>query len=140
MATSEERWIESLRAHRSRAARLLALIGFVLALALPRTRAQFRYPRRAGGALRSRSSGGDSCTPASPDPAGCARSASPALASCSVGLPAILSTIVVDVVRVTAGAQLPEPPLLLSFDRPLLLGKASGLFVLVAIGVAMVVT
>jgi hypothetical protein len=56
-----------------------------------------------------------------------------------LGLGAILSTIVVDVVRVTAGGQLPEPPLLLSFDWPLLLG-AIGLFVLVAIVVAMVVT
>ena len=56
-----------------------------------------------------------------------------------LGLGAILSTIVVDVVRVTAGGQLPEPPLLLSFDWPLLLGGI-GLFVLVAIAVAMVVT
>jgi hypothetical protein len=56
-----------------------------------------------------------------------------------LGLGAILSTIVVDVVRVTAGGQLPEPPLLLSFDWPLLLGGI-GLFVLVAIVVAMVVT
>ena len=45
-----------------------------------------------------------------------------------LGLGAILSTIVVDVVRVTAGGQVPEPPLLLSFDWPLLLG-AIGLFV-----------
>jgi hypothetical protein len=56
-----------------------------------------------------------------------------------LGLGAILSTIVVDVVRVTAGGQLPEPPLLLSFDWTLLLGGL-GLFVLLAIGVAMVVT
>jgi hypothetical protein len=56
-----------------------------------------------------------------------------------LGLGAILSTIVVDVVRVTAGGELPEPPLLLSFDWPLLLGGI-GLFVLVAIVVAMVVT
>jgi hypothetical protein len=56
-----------------------------------------------------------------------------------LGLGAILSTIVVDVVRVTAGGQLPEPPLLLSFDWPLLLGGI-GLFVLVAIVVAMAVT
>jgi hypothetical protein len=58
---------------------------------------------------------------------------------CGLALGAILSTIVVDVVRVTAGGQLPEPPLLLSFDWPLLLGGL-GLFVLIAIGVAMVVT
>jgi hypothetical protein len=56
-----------------------------------------------------------------------------------LGLGAILSTIVVDVVRVTAGGQLPEPPLLLSLDWPLLLGGI-GLFVLVAIVVAMVIT
>jgi MFS family permease len=56
-----------------------------------------------------------------------------------LGLGAILSTIVVDVVRVTAGGEPPEPPLLLSFDWPLLLGGI-GLFVLVAIVVAMVVT
>jgi MFS family permease len=56
-----------------------------------------------------------------------------------LGLGAILSTIVVDVVRVTAGGDPPEPPLLLSFDWPLLLGGI-GLFVLVAIVVAMVVT
>ena len=56
-----------------------------------------------------------------------------------LGLGAILSTIVVDVVRVTAGGQLPEPPLLLSFDWPLLLGGV-GLFVLIAAVLAVVVT
>ena len=56
-----------------------------------------------------------------------------------LGLGAILSTIVVDVVRVTAGGLFPEPPLLLSFDWPLLLG-AIGLFVLVATIVLMFVT
>jgi hypothetical protein len=54
-------------------------------------------------------------------------------------LGAILSTIVVDVVRVTAGGLLPEPPLLLSLDWPLLLGGI-GLFVLVATVVTMIVT
>jgi hypothetical protein len=56
-----------------------------------------------------------------------------------LGLGAILSTIVVDVVRVTAGGLLPEPPLLLTLDWPLLLGGI-GLFVLVATVVTMVVT
>jgi ABC-type antimicrobial peptide transport system permease subunit len=56
-----------------------------------------------------------------------------------LGLGAILSTLVVDVVRITAGGELPEPPLLLSFDWPLLLGGV-GLFVLVAGVMAMAVT
>lgn len=56
-----------------------------------------------------------------------------------LGLGAILSTIVVDVVRITAGGQLPEPPLLLSFDWPLLAG-AMGLFVLGAAALVMVLT
>jgi MFS family permease len=56
-----------------------------------------------------------------------------------LGLGAILSTIVVDVVRVTAGGLLPEPPLLLSLDWPLLLGGI-GLFVLAATVVVMILT
>lgn len=56
-----------------------------------------------------------------------------------LGLGAILSTIVVDVVRITAGGQLPEPPLLLSVDWVLLLG-AIGVFVLVAVILAIVIS
>jgi hypothetical protein len=54
-------------------------------------------------------------------------------------LGAILSTIVVDVVRVTAGGELPEPPLLLSVNWSLLFGGI-GLFVLLAAALAMVIT
>ena len=102
------------------------------------TRAQYRYPRRAAELFDFEAQG-----------------ATPALLRrhlrlrslgvlgfgvlFGLGLGAILSRIVVDVVRVTAGGELPEPPLLLSFDWPLLLGGI-GLFVLVAIVVSMVVT